>query len=115
MMGLLWKQAPPFILLVLGGVYALKQINQFKFDIKGEKSRITKFEQLSGVKLKAKPLGEIHEELQKKVSKDWENHRIPRPYETDNNASILEQKEEGSASTEAPDEKRSNWWSKCLL
>lgn len=111
-MGVLWKQAPPFIILVIGGAYALKQISQHKFDVLGEKSRITKFERVTGVKLKPKPLEEEYQDLQKKVNiNDWKNTRISRPYEdtvtttNQDHATILKQTEKGSAPVKTSEKK----------
>lgn len=86
MPSLLTKRALPFIVLVLGGAFAIKTVNQIKFDVLGERSKISRIERLKGGSLQQNSPEEEFEELKKKIDLDnWENKRIVKPWEMEEN------------------------------
>ncbi|XP_064485659.1 cytochrome c oxidase assembly protein COX16 homolog, mitochondrial-like [Ornithodoros turicata] len=91
------KVGVPFMVLVVGGSFALKQFTSLRFEVTG----ITKVtpEEAAKFGVKMKPKGEVtlesvYEDVQKMDTESWENIRGPRPWEENNEYNkILEERQ----------------------
>lgn len=80
-----FKYGLPFLIVVVGGSFVLKLYTKLRFEIKDERIVVTKtkeIQKLTGVQIKPKSLEEEYEDYMKTQNlDDWQNKRIPRPWE----------------------------------
>lgn len=82
-----FKYGVPFVLMVVGGSFALKYYSQLRYDIQNERHIMTKTKELQNIinPKKSVSIEEEYEEYKKNVDLDnWKNIRGPRPWESDN-------------------------------
>ncbi|XP_062502315.1 cytochrome c oxidase assembly protein COX16 homolog, mitochondrial-like [Corticium candelabrum] len=73
----------PFLLFVVGGSFGLAEFAAVGVDRKDEKTRTLTSEEVRQLQTgKQTTLEELHQELQKKLDiNEWENVRVPRPWD----------------------------------
>lgn len=79
------KYGVPFILLIVGGSFGLKEFAQLRYQFSRNKA-VTReeLEELTGVQMKAKEdvtLEKLYEEVKQINIDHWEPVRLPRPWE----------------------------------
>lgn len=79
------KYGLPFILLIVGGSFGLKEFAQLRYQFSRNKA-ITReaLEEMSGVEMKPKKevtLEKLYEEIKQIDIDHWESVRLPRPWE----------------------------------
>lgn len=79
------KYGIPFLLLIVGGSFGLKEFSQLRYQFSRNKA-ITreKLEEMSGVEMKDRKdvsLEKLYEEVKGIDIEHWDSVRLPRPYE----------------------------------
>ncbi|XP_031844029.1 cytochrome c oxidase assembly protein COX16 homolog l(3)neo43 [Nomia melanderi] len=79
----------PFMVLVVGGSFAIQEITEIRYKYRRTISYddVKKATKAQGIEMKpSESLEKIYEDMKEKLDIDnWENIRIPRPWEEENN------------------------------
>ncbi|KAK6183017.1 hypothetical protein SNE40_010572 [Patella caerulea] len=81
------KHGLPFILLVVGGSFALENLTRLRYEFRQRKEvDFETAEKELGIKIKKKEtpvsIESLHEEMKQKDLDSWQNIRGPRPWES---------------------------------
>uniref|UniRef100_A0A336LHM2 Cytochrome c oxidase assembly protein COX16 homolog, mitochondrial n=1 Tax=Culicoides sonorensis TaxID=179676 RepID=A0A336LHM2_CULSO len=79
------KYGVPFVMLIIGGSFALKEFSQLRYQFSRNKAMTREeIEELSGVQMKDKEevtIEKLYEEVKQLDIDHWESVRLPRPWE----------------------------------
>lgn len=79
-----FKYGAPFLILIVGGSFALKEFAQLRYDFSKQKTLTPDEAAKVGIKMKPKEevsLEKVYENTKSLNITDWENKRGPRPWE----------------------------------